>query len=203
MYYLGKKENNKIKKGVKLNMEKNRMNNDSKKENKNKYKSESTNGNEEAIKKLSYGLYILTARKNGMDNGCIIDVAFQVTADPRRICIAVNKGSLTHDMVRDTGKFTLSVVSKETDFDIVKWFGYQSGRDVDKFKYFKDCREACNDTKYITKDTNAYLCGDVINSIDLGTHTLFIAEVSYMEVLGDAPSATYHYYHKKMFKAEE
>ena len=82
---------------------------------------------------LSYGLFVLSARQGDKDNGCITNTAIQVTTDPNRIVIAVNKSNYTHDMVKETGRFTVSVLSEEAKFELFKRFGFQSGRDVDKF----------------------------------------------------------------------
>ncbi len=147
-----------------------------------------------AMYKLSYGLFVVTANRDGKDNGCITNTAQQVTTDPNQVTIAVNKANYTHDMIMDTKKFTVSVISKEADFELFKHFGFQSGRDVDKFASFTDCRRGSNGTMIITKGTNAYISADVTQTIDLGSHTLFIATVTDMEVLSDAGSATYEYY---------
>ncbi|MCR5789536.1 MAG: flavin reductase [Lachnospiraceae bacterium] len=143
--------------------------------------------------KLSYGLFVLTA-KDEKHNGCITNTAIQVTSEPNRISFAVNKSNYTHDQVKKTGIFTISVISEAADFELFKHFGFQSGRDVDKFDGFTDYKEAANGTRIITKGTNAFISGKVIQTVDLGTHTLFIADVTDMEVLSDTPSATYTYY---------
>ena len=143
--------------------------------------------------KLSYGLFVLTA-KDEKDNGCITNTAIQVTSEPNRISLAVNKSNYTHDMIIKTGIFTVSIISEDADFELFKHFGFQSGRDVDKFEGFADCKRLENGTLAITKGVNGYICGEVINTVDLGTHTLFIADVTDMEVLSDTPSATYTYY---------
>ena len=118
----------------------------------------------------------------------------QVTTDPNRILVAINKGNFTHDMIMDTKKFTVSVISEKADFDLFKHFGFQSGRDVDKFADFSDCKTSGNDTMIITKGTNAYISADVEQCIDLGSHTLFIARVTESDTLTDDKSATYTYY---------
>ncbi len=148
-----------------------------------------------AMNNLSYGLFVLTAQKDGFDNGCIVNTVQQVTTEPNCITIAVNKSNLTHDMILETNKFNVSIISEKADFDLFKHFGFQSGRDVNKFADFMDCKVSGNGLRYITKGTNAYLSAWVKETVDLGTHTLFIAQVTYSEVLDDAPSATYGYYH--------
>ncbi len=147
-----------------------------------------------AMYKISYGLFVITACSGGKDNGCITNTVVQVTSEPNRISVTVNKGNYTHDMIRDTGVFTASVISEKADFALFKHFGFQSGRDVDKFADFTDCRRADNGTMIVTAGTNAFLCAKVIQAVDLGTHTLFIADVTDMEVLAEVPSATYTYY---------
>ncbi len=147
-----------------------------------------------AMFKLSYGLFVVTANRGGKDNGCITNTAIQVASEPNRISIAVNKANYTHDMIKDTGVFTVSIISEAADFELFKHFGFQSGRDVDKFAGYKDCKKAANGTMIVTAGTNGYICAKVMQEVDLGSHTLFIADITDMEVLTDVPSATYVYY---------
>lgn len=148
-----------------------------------------------AMNCLTYGLFVLTARRGEKDNGCIVNTVQQVTAQPNRIGVAVNKMNFTHDMIMDTGIFNVSIISESAEFSLFQRFGFQSGRDVDKFDGFADWKEAVNGVRYITAGTNAYLCAKVVQTLDLGTHTLFVADVTEMEVIGQEPSATYGYYH--------
>ena len=150
--------------------------------------------NKKAMYKISYGLFVITANQGGRDNGCITNTLIQVTSEPNRISVTVNKGNYTHDMIKATGVFTASVISEAADFELFKHFGFQSGRDVDKFAGFSGCKKAENGTMIVTSGTNAYLSGKVIQEVDLGTHTMFIADVTDMDVLSDSPSATYTYY---------
>lgn len=144
--------------------------------------------------KLTYGLFVLTSRLDGKDSGCIINTAGQVTSEPNRISIAVNKDNYTHDLVKDAGKFNISILSEEAVFDTFKHFGFQSGRTTDKFKDYPFCRRSENGIYYVTAGTNGYISASVEQTVDLGSHTLFIARVDDMEVLSAAPSATYGYY---------
>ena len=144
--------------------------------------------------KLSYGLFVLTSAFEGKDNGCIINTGIQVTSEPNRISIAVNKTNFTEEIIQKSGKFNLSVLSEDAGFDIFRRFGFQSGRDVDKFSGFSDCRRSSNGLYYITAGTNAYISATVEQTVDLGSHMLFIAAVDDMEVLSDVASATYAYY---------
>lgn len=147
-----------------------------------------------AMYKLSYGLFVVTARQDGFDNGCITNTVGQVTSQPNRISLTINKDNLTHEMIQNTAKFNVSVISQAADFALFKLFGFNSGRDMDKFASFSDCKRTDNDLFCITKGTNAYISAKVCKATDLGTHTMFIADVTDMQVLDDAPSSTYEYY---------
>ena len=90
-----------------------------------------------AMYKLSYGLFVLTAREAEKDNGCIINTAIQAASEPNQLSICVNKANYTHDMIERTGKFTVSVLSQNAQFELFKHFGFQSGRDTNKFESFE------------------------------------------------------------------
>ena len=143
---------------------------------------------------FSYGLFVLTARDGEKDNGCIINTAAQLTDTPKRISIAVNKANFTHDMIRKTGVFNLSMLSTDAPFGLFQHYGFQSGRDVDKFADVKGMARATNGVYYLPYSTNAFVSGKVTQEIDLGTHTLFIADVTEARVLSNAPSMTYSFY---------
>lgn len=147
-----------------------------------------------AMYHLTYGLFVLTARLGERDNGCIINTAGQVTSTPNRISITVNKDNLTHDMVKESGRFNISILSERANFDIFKHFGFQTGRETDKFDGYAACKRSENGLYYITEGTNTYISGTVEQAIDLGSHTMFIASVDDMEVLASEPSASYAYY---------
>lgn len=144
--------------------------------------------------KLTYGLFVLTSASEGKDSGCIINTAGQVTSEPNRISITVNKSNFTHDLVKESGKFNISILSEAASFDTFKHFGFQSGRDVDKFADYTECKRSANGLYYVTAGTNGYISAVIEQSVDLGSHTMFIAAVEDMEVLSDVPSATYAYY---------
>ena len=146
-----------------------------------------------AIFKFSYGLFVLTAQHNGKDNGCIINTAGQLTDDPLQIQIAVNKNNLTHNMILETGVFNVSVLSQDAVFWVFQHYGFQSGRDVDKFAQIPEARTE-NGLRYVEGCTNAVISGKVIHAIDCGTHTLFIAQVTEAKTLSQEPSMTYQYY---------
>ena len=143
---------------------------------------------------IGYGLYVLTAQEGEKDNGCIINTVMQVTSEPLQIAIAVNKKNYTNEMIQRTKKFNISVLSESAKFEIFEHFGFHSGRDTNKFADFGDTKRSPNGLLYITQDTNSYMSAYVKQEIDLGTHTLFIAQLVAAEVLSDEPTVTYNYY---------
>ena len=150
--------------------------------------------NPKALYNLTYGVYVLSARDGEKDNACIINTAVQVANNPTRISIAAIKDNLTHDMIANTGKFNLCPITTEAEFSLFQHFGMQSGRTVDKFADFSHVTRSTNGIYYLTKWVNAFLSLEVVESHDLGSHTLFIGEVVDGEVLSDAPSCSYGYY---------
>ena len=152
---------------------------------------------------ITYGLYVLTAKENGKDNGCIINTLSQVTSTPNRISITVNKSNHTHDMIKNTKKFNVSLLTEETSFDLFKHFGFQTGKDTDKFADYEGYARAENGIVYLTKYANSFISGDVVQEIDLGTHTMFIADAADGQVISDVPSVSYAYYHKNIKPAPE
>ena len=147
-----------------------------------------------AMYKLTYGLFVVTVDGGEKQNGCITNTVMQVTSNPNRISVAINKANLTHDLVMENRKFNVSILSEEAPFEVYKRFGFQSGRDVDKFEGYAGYKKALNDVYYVTEGTNAYISAWVEQTVDLGTHTLFIAAVTNMETLSSVPSVTYEYY---------
>lgn len=150
--------------------------------------------NSKAMYALSYGLFVLTTREGEKDNGCIINTGMQVTTDPNRIVFTVNKSNYTHDMILHSKRFTLSVISEEAEFSLFKRFGFQSGREADKFAGLGDVARGENEVLRPTKGVNAWISGWVVSTVDLGSHTLFLADVVDGDVASNAPSATYAYY---------
>lgn len=149
-----------------------------------------------AFFKLGYGLYVLSARSGEKDNACIINAAIQITDNPKRLLIAVNKANLTHDMISKTGVFNLSVLTEGAPFRLFRHFGLQSGREADKFGGFAHTARSGNGLLYLNKYTNAYFSCRVVSSADYGTHTVFAADVLEACALSEDASVTYDYYFK-------
>lgn len=154
--------------------------------------------NTNALFKISYGLFILTAEENGFDNGCVINTLTQQTGNPCTVSVTVNKSNKTCEMIKSTGKFNVSVISENAPFELFRHFGFQSGRDTDKFRDYPNSERAENGIYYIPGYTNAYFCCKVKSVTDLGTHLLFITEVEDAEILSDFESMTYDFYHKNV-----
>ena len=150
-----------------------------------------------AMYKLTYGLFILTAKEGEKDNGCIVNTVTQVTTEPNRITVAVNKKNYTHDMIQRTGAFNVSVLTENSQFDTYKHWGFQSGARVDKLEAISSKR-AENGIVYIEDECNAYISAKVVSATDLGTHTLFLADVTDACALSEDESVTYSYYQKKI-----
>ena len=150
------------------------------------------------LEKLVYGLFVLTARMDDNDNGCIINTAQQVAYNPDIICIAVNKSSYTHDMILATGKFNISVISQQADAELFGRFGYQTGREVDKFNGFSAWKRSENGISYITEGTNAYISARVFHYVSTNTHTIFMARIEEEAHISGEPSVTYDYYQQNI-----
>ena len=144
--------------------------------------------------KLSYGLFVLTAKDGDKDNGCIVNTVIQITENPLRISVAVNKANFTCEMIQKTGEFNVSILGESALFSIFQQFGFQSGRDTDKFDGCGYNARAANGIRYLPEYVTGVISGKVKDSYDYGTHILFIADVAQAFVLSDEPSVTYQYY---------
>lgn len=151
--------------------------------------------NNKAMYKIGYGLYVLTVKDGDVDNGCITNTVMQVTTTPNRIVVTVNKQNHTHDLMLKQEAFNISIIDITAPFELFKQFGFKSGRDTDKFADFDAKKRSENGVYYITEHCNAYISAKIISTTDLGTHTMFVADVTDADVLSDYDSATYAYYH--------
>lgn len=154
--------------------------------------------NTSALFKIGYGLYVLSCNEQGKDNGCIVNTVMQVTSTPCRLAVCVNKNNLTCEMIQHTKKLNISVLAEDVGFDVFKIFGFQTGRNTEKFANFENVKRSPNGILYITKNTNAYFSAYVQQEIDLDTHIMFIAELVGAEILSDKPTVTYDFYQKNI-----
>ena len=141
---------------------------------------------------------MLTAEADGRDNGRIVNTAVQVASLPTKLAISVQKGNLTREVIEKSGKFNASVLTEDVPFETIRHFGMQSGRDVDKFADFVGFERSANGLIYLTEHTNAAFSCKVVEKLDLGSHMMFIGEVTESKKLPGGASCTYAYYHKNI-----
>ena len=144
---------------------------------------------------ITYGLYIVTTADEKQKNGMIVNTVFQVTAEPPQIAVSVNKQCLTHELLQRSGCLAAMPLDTSADLKFIGQFGFRTGRTFDKFSKvpFTTGKNGC---PLISVHTLSYLEAQVKQTLDLGTHTLFVAEVTAADVLhAGAPALTYEYYH--------
>ena len=149
-----------------------------------------TNMDKKALYNLTYGVFMLSTKVNAKENGCIINTCMQVANEPVRIAISVLNVNYTCELLKQSGVFALSLLDQECSFETIKHFGFQSGRNVDKFDGIPAPRD-CNDVPYMGWHSCAVISGKVVEQHDLGTHTLFIAEVVDAKLLNANAPLTY------------
>lgn len=144
---------------------------------------------------ISYGMYIVCSCKKGRTNGQIANTVFQITSEPAAIAISVNKDNLTHEFIRESRRFTVSILAQSCPLDLIGKFGFKSGRETNKFEntQFAVLDSGC---PVILENTLAYLEAKVVKELDCGTHTLFLGEITASKLLKEALPMTYDYYHK-------
>ena len=147
-----------------------------------------------ALFKIGYGLYVVTCNDGKKDNGLIVNTVTQVSDNPNRIAVNVNKANYSCEVIKNTGRLNVSVLSEDATFKIFEHFGFQSGKNVDKFAGYEHQAKAVNGLPYLTKHANAYISGNVTGMVDLGTHIMFICEVTESVKLSDIETMTYTYY---------
>lgn len=150
-----------------------------------------------ALYNLSYGVFVLGTRNGEKINACITNTCIQVANNPTRIAISVLNQNLTCDMIKFSGVFTLSVLDNSCKFDLIKHFGMQSGKNVDKFASFSHETDE-NGCPYIKQSVCSVLRCKVLSSTDLESHTLFIAEVQDAFIVSKNPPLTYADYQNKI-----
>ncbi len=147
-----------------------------------------------AFFKMSYGLYVVSAEAEGTRAGCLINTAVQVTAEPPRISVAVNKDNVTAGVIERAGAFAVTVVDMTADMPYLGNFGFRSSADFDKFEKY-GCETTDLGSPYAPEHACAVFSCKLIDTVDVGTHYLFIGEVSDARKLSDEEPITYGYYH--------
>lgn len=148
-----------------------------------------------ALHQVGYGLYVVGSRKGDRRNGQIANTVIQVSSEPPIISVCLNKENLTHEFIKDSGVFTVSILSRDTPLSFIGRFGFKSGREVDKYD---GVTYKLGETKapIVLDHTLAYLEAKMINAVDVGTHTIFIGELVGAEVIREGEPMTYAYYHQ-------
>ncbi|WP_144743767.1 flavin reductase family protein [Enorma burkinafasonensis] len=147
-----------------------------------------------AFFKMSYGLYVVSAEADGRRAGCVVNTAVQVTAEPPRVSVAVNKENVTAGVIAAAGAFTVTVIDKTADMPYIGNFGFRSSDTYDKFEKY-GCETSTVGSPYSPEHVCALLACRLIDTVDVGTHYLFIGEVADAQVLSDEEPLTYGYYH--------
>lgn len=152
-----------------------------------------SNVNTKAFHALSYGVYIVSAEHDGKRAGCIVNTFQQVTSKPPRVSVAVNKENVTADVIKAAGRFEASVLAQDAPMELIGKFGFQSSADIDKFDGTQFEVDPAG-MPYVTEKAVANFGARVIETVDAGTHYIFVGEVDFSQVLSDEPALTYAYY---------
>ena len=150
--------------------------------------------NTKALHMISYGLYVIGSRKGDRINGQICNTVVQVSSEPPIISVCINKENLTHEYIEDSGVFSASILAQDTPLNLIGRFGFKSGRDIDKFDGI-NYKLGETQAPIVLDNTLACLEAKVINSVDVGTHTIFIGDLVDAEVIEEGEPMTYAYYH--------
>ncbi|MBR3226948.1 MAG: flavin reductase [Erysipelotrichaceae bacterium] len=153
--------------------------------------------NNTAIFDLTYGLFLIGARHNGKENGCIVNTISQVASDPARVILSCINGNLTPELIKGSGYFTAAVLDETAPFKLFEDFGLRHGNDIDKFEGYEVFHDDFG-TPYIKDHACALLNCKVLSATDLGSHTLFVAEICDMDKLSDNRPVTYSEYHSRI-----
>ena len=152
--------------------------------------------NNKAFFKLSYGLYVVSSSCDGQDSACIANTFVQVTSEPARVCITLNKNNYTTSLIENSCVYNVGVLLDDIDMDVIRRFGFQSGKDVNKFDGI-DYEVDCQNIKQITEGIAASFSVKVISMTDVGTHIMFVGDVIDCKVINEGEVLTYANYHNK------
>jgi ferric-chelate reductase [NAD(P)H] len=153
--------------------------------------------NRQVFTQISYGLYVVTSHLDGKLNGQMVNTILQVTSEPARVAVIINKGNLTHEFISKSRVFGASVLDTSTPMTFIGLFGFKSGRDVDKLSQVEYISGSTG-APLVTEHALSVLEARVIDETDVGTHTLFVADVVAADVLRPGEPLTYAYYHSHL-----
>jgi flavin reductase (DIM6/NTAB) family NADH-FMN oxidoreductase RutF/rubredoxin len=151
--------------------------------------------NKAALQKCSYGIYVVSTQSDGKLNGQIANTASQITSEPPTVAVALNKDNLTHDLISKSKVFSISVLSEDAPMQFIGRFGFKSGRDTDKFEGI-NYKIGKTSSPIVLDYVASYMDCELIGSMDVGTHTIFVGRVVDAEVMGEVQPMTYEYYHQ-------
>lgn len=146
---------------------------------------------------MSYGLYVVSAEADGTKAGCVVNTAVQVTAEPIRMTVAVHKDNVTSGAIAKAGAFTVTAIDQTADMPYIGNFGFRSSDTYDKFEKYETAISEVG-SPYCPQHACAVYACKLIDSVDVGTHYLFVGEVVQAERLSDEPPLTYAYYHSTL-----
>ncbi len=150
-----------------------------------------------AFFKMSYGLYVVSAEADGRKAGCVINTATQVTAEPPRLMVAVHKDNVTTDVISRAGAFTVTAIDMTADMPFIGNFGFRTSANYDKFEKY-GCETSAVGSPYSPEHACALFACRVVETVDVGTHLLFIGDVVDAQKLSDEEPLTYSYYHSTL-----
>ena len=151
--------------------------------------------NLKTLHKISYGIYIVSSKKDSKFNGQIANTVFQLTAEPPTIGVCINKQNLTHEFIKESKVFTVSILSKNTPMQFIGLFGFKCGRDINKFENL-NYNIGKTGAPIVMDNTIGYVECEVKGSMDAGTHTLFVGKLVVAEIINNEEPLTYEYYHR-------
>ena len=146
-----------------------------------------------ALFNIGYGLYVVTSRDEGRDNGLIVNTVTQVTNTPNRVAVTINKENYSHHIIQKTGMMNVNCLDVTAPFAIFENFGFHSGRTADKFQGLQELRSS-NGLRFLPRHINSFLSLQVEQYVDLGTHGMFICSVTEARVCGSRETMSYSYY---------
>ena len=150
-----------------------------------------------ALFNIGYGLYVVTSSDGNKDNGLIVNTVTQVTNTPNRVAVTINKENYSHHVIRQTGKMNVNCLDVSAPFELIKNFGFQSGRTADKFQGFEELRSD-NGLRFLPRHINSFMSLQVESYVDLGTHGMFICAVTEARVMGNTETMSYNYYYNNV-----
>ena len=155
---------------------------------------------QKGVYNLAYGMYVLTTREESRDYGCLVNTAMEVSRNPGRIAVCLVKRNLTCEVLQRTGIFNFCALTEDAPYDLFRRFGMTSSRKTEKFADFPHLGRSTNGLAYLIDFANMYLSAQVVETVDLGDHILFIGQITEDVVLSDGPTCSFDHFMKHIQK---